>query len=114
MSVSTLYESTAEHPAPDVATDTLVPSHENYTVACPAQNKENKNKEQKTKRKTCSDRWLPSCPVSFLQKFQMRHLAPGGGGSDNFFNLFFFGGGGGNHMAFGGNRDGYLGGVKEI
>ena len=54
----------------DSALNTLgyVPSLVNYTVACPVQNKENKNTT-----KTCSDRWLPSCPVSLLQKFQMRH-----------------------------------------
>ena len=47
MSESTLSESTAKHPAPDVATHTLLASHENYTVACPAQNKKTKNKESK-------------------------------------------------------------------
>ena len=108
---STLSESTAKHPAPDLARHTLVPSRVNNTIACPVQNKE--NKKQNEKHAQIVGFLLTQSP--FLRKFQMRHLAPGGRGSDNFlflsfflFFFLFFGGegarGGKDHMAFGGNR----------
>ena len=64
MTESTLSESTAK----------LV----NYTVASP------EFTQRKNKTKTCSDYWFPSRPVSLLQKFQMRHLAPRESRSDDF------------------------------
>ena len=104
---STLSESTAKHPAPDLARHTLVPSPVNNTIACPVQNKE--NKKQNEKHAQIVGFLLTQSP--FLRKFQMRHLAPGGRGSDNFLFLsfflsffFFFFLGGRDHMAFGGNR----------
>lgn len=44
---STLSESTAKHPAPDLARHTLVLSRVNNTIACPVQNKENKKQNEK-------------------------------------------------------------------
>ena len=83
---STLSESTAKHPAPDLARHTLVPSRVNNTIACPVQNKE--NKKQNEKHAQIVGFLLTQSP--FLRKFQMRHLAPGGRGSDNFLFLSFF------------------------
>ena len=83
---STLSESTAKHPAPDLARHTLVLSRVNNTIACPVQNKE--NKKQNEKHAQIVGFLLVQSP--FLRKFQMRHLAPGGRGSDNFLFLSFF------------------------
>ena len=97
--------------------DTLLLPRVNYTVASP------EFIQRKNKTKTCSDYWFPSRPVSLLQKFQKKHLAPKESRSDDFWNFcccrccfffFFFGGGGGITWLSVGIEEGYVGGIKEI